>query len=248
MQEFYIEDDGVRLHMKLDRPEETEKCPLAIVIHGFTGHMEEPHIAGISRALNERGIATLRAELYGHGMSGGRFEDHTIYKWISELMTIIHYASRLDFVTKLFLAGHSQGGLCTVLAAGLMPDKLDAVVPLSPAMCIPQDAPKGCVLDAVFDPDHIPDRVIFPDGKVLGGDYFRAAMMLPVEEAVKRYRGPVLIVHGDADETVPVSCALELAGKYENAALAVIEGDTHCYDNSLEKVEKTVADFLEGQI
>jgi alpha/beta superfamily hydrolase len=73
-------------------------------------------------------------------------------------------------------------------------------------------------------------------------------MMLPVEEAVRRYRVPVLIVHGDADETVPVSCAVRLAGQYENATLAVIEGDTHCYDNSLWKVEKTVADFLEGQI
>ena len=37
--EFYIDDDGIKLHAKLDMPvgfEVGEKCPLAIVIHGLT--------------------------------------------------------------------------------------------------------------------------------------------------------------------------------------------------------------------
>ncbi|MBQ9065089.1 MAG: alpha/beta fold hydrolase [Blautia sp.] len=245
-EEFYIDDDGIKLHMKLDRPAGQGSLPLAVVVHGFTGHMEEPHITGISRALNGRGIATLRAELYGHGKSGGRFEDHTIYKWMSELMTVINYAASLEFATKLFLVGHSQGGLCTVLTGGLMADRLDAIVPLSPAMSIAEDASTGHILDAEFDPYNIPDKVIFPDGKVLGGNYFRAAQFLPVEEAIKRFRGPVLVVHGDGDESVPVSCGIELAKKYKNASLAIIKGDTHCYDNKLEEVEKAVADFLEA--
>ena len=41
MKEFYITDDGIKLHAKLDMPEnyaEGTKCPLAIVIHGLTGH------------------------------------------------------------------------------------------------------------------------------------------------------------------------------------------------------------------
>lgn len=65
--EFYINDDGIKLHAKLDFPaEEKDKYPLVIVIHGFTGHMEEEHIVGVSRAMNEIGFATLRAEMYGH--------------------------------------------------------------------------------------------------------------------------------------------------------------------------------------
>ena len=45
--EFYIEHDGIPLHMKLDFPEsftgeESEgECPLVIVQHGFTGQAEE---------------------------------------------------------------------------------------------------------------------------------------------------------------------------------------------------------------
>ena len=81
MKEFYIDDDGIKLHAKLDMPdgyEEGSKCPLVIVIHGLTGHMEERHITAIARTLNEMGFATLRAEMYGHGKSGGTFENHNL--------------------------------------------------------------------------------------------------------------------------------------------------------------------------
>ena len=44
MEEFYIDCDGIRLHSKLDKPQGKDKCPLCILIHGFSGHMEEPHI------------------------------------------------------------------------------------------------------------------------------------------------------------------------------------------------------------
>ena len=40
MKEFYIDSDGIRLHAKMDRPQESEKGPLCILIHGFTGHYE----------------------------------------------------------------------------------------------------------------------------------------------------------------------------------------------------------------
>lgn len=56
MKEYYIEDDGIRLHLKLDMPPgytEGEKCPLAIVIHGLTGHMEEEHIIAVAQTMNE---------------------------------------------------------------------------------------------------------------------------------------------------------------------------------------------------
>ncbi|MBQ3328046.1 MAG: feruloyl esterase, partial [Clostridia bacterium] len=58
-EEFYLNDDGIRLHAKLDRPDAPEKCPLCIVIHGLTGNMEERQNVAVSRAMNELGIATL---------------------------------------------------------------------------------------------------------------------------------------------------------------------------------------------
>ena len=82
MKEFYITDDGIQLHAKLDMP-------------------EERHITAVSSAMNEIGFATLRVELYGHGKSGGAFEQHNLMKWINNAMTVTDYAKLLDSVTDL---------------------------------------------------------------------------------------------------------------------------------------------------
>ena len=149
-EEFYLTDDGIRLHAKLDRPEGLEKTPLCIVVHGLTGHMEEPHLCAVSETMNDLGIATLRVELYGHGQSDGAFEDHDLAKWLHNLDTVTDYAKSLDFVTDLYLCGHSQGGLAVVIQAGRRPEEYKAILPLAPALMIPRLAKQ-------FPEDEIPD-------------------------------------------------------------------------------------------
>ena len=243
MKEFYIDCDGIRLHAKLDMPEGAEKCPLCIVIHGFTGHMEERHIIAVQEALNEIGIASLRVEMYGHGQSDGEFRDHTLYKWVTNALAVVDYVKTLDFVTDLYITGHSQGGLLTMLIAGMCPDAFKAVLPLSPAWMIPDNARAGQVLGTPFDPLHIPDMLIHGD-RELGGNYVRVAQTIHPEEEIARYRGPVLIVHGDADEAVPYAYAVKAAELYNDAELVTIPGDTHCYDHHLEMVTEAIKTFL----
>lgn len=246
MKEFYIENDGIRLHAKLDMPEgfrEGEKCPLVIVIHGFTGHMEERHITAAARAMNEAGYAALRAEMYGHGMSEGKFEDHTLYKWVTNALAVVDYAKSLDFVSGLYLCGHSQGGLLTMLIGGMRPDDLKAILPLSPAWMIPDGARQGMLLGVSFDPLHIPEMLDNGE-RQLRGDYIRVAQTIHVEDEIKRYSGPVLIVQGDADEAVPLEYAKKAAEMYANAKLVIIPGDTHCFDHHLEEMTDAVKEFL----
>lgn len=243
MKEFYIADDGIRLHAKLDMPEKKGKCPLVIVIHGFTGDMEERHITAVSRAMNEIGFATLRAEMYGHGKSDGAFEQHNLMKWINNAMAVTDYAKTLDFVTDLYICGHSQGGLLAMLAAGMRADDFKAAIPLSPAIVIPDGARKGNLLGVPFDPEHVPDMLEWEDRR-LSGNYIRTAQLLDVDEAIRKYEKPVLLVHGDADQTVPVEYSIEAAKKYKNAKLVLIPGDTHCYNEHLGQVLTAVKEFL----
>ncbi len=244
MKEFYIDDEGIRLHCKLDMPaEENEKCPLVIMIHGLTGHMEEPHITAICERMNQLGFATLRAEMYGHGKSGGRFEDHNLFKWILNGLKVIDYARDLDFVTDLYLSGHSQGGLLTVLLGGLRNNQFKAILPLSPAMIIPEGARKGEMLGMEFDPDNIPDIISIPMYD-LNGDYMRLAQLIHAEDAVRKYRGKVFVVHGDEDEAIPLSCSEELQKMYDDCELAVIHGDDHCYTRHLDQVLDAITEFL----
>ena len=157
---MYIVDDGIRLNATIDMPDgNPEKCPMVIIIHGFTGNSEERHILAVSRMFNEIGLATLRVDMYGHGKSDGQFCDHTLFKWMTNAMTVIDYALDLDFVTDLYLCGHSQGGLTVILAAALKHDKIRGLIPMSPANMIPEGARSGNLLGMTFDPENIPDEI-----------------------------------------------------------------------------------------
>ena len=68
---MFFDIDGVRLNAKLEFPDnEAERSPLLILVHGFTGHMEERHILAVADTVRALGFAVLRVELYGHGHSG----------------------------------------------------------------------------------------------------------------------------------------------------------------------------------
>ena len=244
-----ITDDGVRLNAALELPEgERDRCPLVIVFHGFTGHSEEVHIRAVSDMLRSLGCATLRVDLYGHGKSDGRFHDHTLYKWLNNAMAVIDYARTLPFVTELYLCGHSQGGLTVMLAAALMHDRIRGIIPMSPAILIPEGARRGTLLGMTFDPDRIPDEMPVKDGLSLGGNYIRVAQTIRVEEAIARYKGPVCLVHGTADEAIPASCSVTAQKAYADAQLFLIPGDTHCYDRHLDLAVDAVRRWMIAQL
>ncbi|MBO4382694.1 MAG: alpha/beta fold hydrolase [Clostridia bacterium] len=247
--EYYIEDDGVRLHLKLELPDgfsEGDACPLCIVVHGLTGNMEQPQIVAASRAMNDCGLATLRVELYGHGLSGGDFEFHDVDKWLHNLNTITDHAKSLDFVSDLCLCGHSQGGLAILLLAGERPEDFRSILPLSPALNIPDGAKHGSpgAMSAVpFDPEDPPAKVFFHDLPI-DGNFLRVAAKLEPEAAAHTFPGPVLLVHGTADTTVPMHYSVDIAKEYADATLVLVDGDTHCYDYHLDKVVEAIRDFL----
>ncbi len=241
---MYIDQDGIRLNAVLDRPDGAARGPLCLVIHGFTGHSEEPHIRAVAAAVNGLGVPTLRLDMYGHGKSGGTFREHTLYKWLTGVLAAADWARAQDFVTDLILCGHSQGGLTAMLAAAMLPDRVRALIPLSPACTIPEDARRGELLGVRFDPARVPETVGVWEGEPLGGNYVRVAQTIRVDEAIDRYPGPVLIVHGDADETVPFRAGEEAAARYARGTLVRIPGDDHCYTRRLPLVTEAVTRWL----
>lgn len=244
MKEFYINSDGIRLHAKLEMPENFNgKCPLAIIIHGLTGHMEEEHIVGVAKVMNEAGIAALRVEMYGHGKSEGKFEEHTLLKWINNALDVVDYAKKLDFVTDLYICGHSQGGLLTMIIGGLRNDDFKAIIPMSPAVVILDAARKGIFFGVSFDPQHIPDELDAILYKI-NGNYFRTAQMININELIDRYSGPVFIVHGDRDEAVPLQYAIDAQKRYKNCKLDIIPGDDHCFTRHLDQMLEAVRRFM----
>ena len=239
-----IMDDGIALDAELDMPEKAEgKLPVAVLIHGFTGYKEETHILAVSKALTGAGYAVLRADMYGHGRSGGEFRKHTLFKWMTNAMTLVDYTRGLPFAGNIYLCGHSQGGLTAMLAAGLKREQVSGLIALSPASMIPEGAREGNQLGQDFDPVNLPESLEAWTKGPLDANYIRAAQMIRVEEYIDRYGGPVLVVHGDADETVPVRVGIAAARRYRNSELKLIPGDDHCYNFHLDQVTDAVREW-----
>ena len=59
-----------------------------------------------------------------------------------------------------------------------------------------------------------------------------------------RFPGPVLIIHGDADDVVPPEDSVKAAGRYRDVSLEIIPGETHHFDRCPERTEKIIRDWL----
>lgn len=241
---FKIMDDGIALDAVLSMPQREGKVPLCIIIHGFTGNKEEIQLIAFSNMMNELGMATLRVDMYGHGLSGGVFRDHTLFKWLSNVMTILDYVKTMPEISRIYLVGHSQGGLTAVLAGAMEKDRVSGLIPLSPALMIPEEARRGVLLGNKLDLCHLEGEFSAKDGWILGGNYVRVAQTINVEDAIKRFDGPVLIVQGEADKSVPEPYVKEKAKLFADCRYVSIPDETHCYDNHLDTVVEVLRNYI----
>ena len=235
---------GAVMDLLLARPEDGEgKIPLVIILHGLTGFKEEAHLAALARKLRLSHFAALRADLYGHGAGGGLFRDHTLQKWVAEIRQLIDEARTCGQYSQIFLCGHSQGALCALLAAGEEPEHVSGVIALAPALRIPAKARSGTLFDLSFDPAHIPEELTVW-GRPLSAEYVRLAQTVR-EEAITAYPGPVLLIHSDTDERVPLSVSEEAAARFPQARLIVTHGDTHDFDRHPDEMAEAAVNWLQ---
>lgn len=240
--DMQIIDDGIMLSAVLEEPaEKTDR--IVILLHGFTSAKDRPHNILTAQAMRDAGFATLRMDLYGHGESGGLFEKHTLYKWISNTIAAIDCVREAGY-REVWLSGHSQGGLTAALAAGMEADRIAGMILRAPAFMIPECARKGNLLGFSFDPDRVPDRVKVIKGLELEGNYIRVAQTIHADEAIARFKGPVLILHGDEDDTVSLADSEKAVELYANAELTVIRGETHHFDMHQEEMQEIIRSWL----
>ena len=132
-----------------------------------------------------------------------------------------------------------------MLAGAMKRAVVRGLIPLSPAVMIPDDARKGVMLGHSFDPDRIPDVLTLEDGLKLGGNHARVSQTIYVEPAIDAFSKEVLIIHGMEDECVPFACAREAAQRYRNATLIAIPGDDHCYNHHLDQVTDALKKYMQ---
>lgn len=163
-------------------------------------------------------------------------------------MKVINFAQQQIKAKHIYLVGHSQGGVVSSMLAAYYRDVVEKLVLLAPAATLKDDALKGNYQGSSFDPNHIPASVNV-DGFTVGGNYFRTAQLLPIYEMAQHYTGPVLLIHGTADQIVSPEASRKYHAILPQSVLHLIDGTGHLLDGTRRtEAIKLVTDFLTKQL
>lgn len=242
-----IKRDGLKLHGVLETPA-TPSYDIVILMHGFTGdlgYQKTALLAQIAQSLHEAGLATIRFDFNGCGKSEGQFSKMTMPNEIADGQAILTYTKSLPNIRRIYLLGHSQGGVVASMLAGYYPEDIAKLVLLAPAATLKDDAQKGQLMGVKYNPDAIPETLTLDDGTVVGGFYLRTAQTLPIYEVAQHYAGPVCLMHGDQDKVVDMVASKRYHAIYQHSELHIVAGATHQFrEATRSETLKLVTRFL----
>lgn len=112
--------DGSLLSARLDLPQ-TGPRAYALFAHCFTCGKDILAASRIAAALNEQGIAVLRFDFTGLGMSEGEFANTNFSSNVADLVCAADFL-RSNHRAPALLIGHSLGGAAVLAAAGSIPE------------------------------------------------------------------------------------------------------------------------------
>lgn len=226
------------LHGLVDLPDEPGERPTVIVCHGFKGFMEWGFFPYLAQLLADRGFVVVRFNLSGTGMLPGdelvsdpeAFKANTHGRELADLLAVLEATGesiapgRVDR-KRLGLFGHSRGGGNAVLAA----DRVQALVTWAALADFDLYTPEQ--KEAWRRDGELP-VVNARTGQqlALGLGLLEGLGGLDILAAARKVRAPWLIVHGEEDESVPVSDADRLAeASSGNHELLRIPGAGHTF-------------------
>ncbi|UCG13563.1 MAG: alpha/beta fold hydrolase [Deltaproteobacteria bacterium] len=221
----------------------TEPSRFGIVFgHCFTCSRHTSILRWISTALVEEGFTVLGFDFSGNGQSEGSFSESFCSKQVVEMKIAAAFMWARG-ISWLGLGGHSMGALVAMLAASET-DSVKAVCTLGARTSGPTVS--DFLTDTQVDELRKTGRVPFTSrGRLLElkREFFGDAAQYDLPAVVGFLRQPLLVVHGEKDEIIPVDEAYKLRqAKPVDTELAIISGADHMF--SLEAHRRQVADLV----
>lgn len=213
--------DGLLLKGNLHFPK-IRRPPFVVGSHGLMSSGDSPKQIALATKLSDAGIAFFRFDHRGCGQSEGNFKTATsLSTRINDLMSAIQLiGSRQDMGELLGLFGSSMGGAVCIAAASLIsiPAMVTVAAPIQSRAIIQKRHEKER-MDA--------ENVFFNDEK----------RQFDLTDRLPNVRN-ILIFHGDADDVVPFSNALDLYEKVsEPKRLIRQQGGDHLMSDPKHQIE-----------
>jgi len=228
--------------------------PVVVFVHGFKGFKDWGHFNLLADYFAERGFVFVKLNLSHNGVlpgGTGDLEDLEAFGQnnfsielddLGALLDALHQpgatplpAAELD-LGRLFLIGHSRGGGLVLLKAAEDP-RVTAVAGWAPMSDYdqrwPADVMRQWQANGVQYIENGRTGQRMPLYYQLVENFLanRERLDIPVNVRTK-LRQPLLIIHGDQDETLPLQMAHDLKSWKADADLAIIPGGNHSFGGS----------------
>jgi pimeloyl-ACP methyl ester carboxylesterase len=202
---------------------------LFIFAHGLTSQRMGPEylFVKISRFLSANNISSVRFDFTGSGESDGEFSDMSLDTMMSDLLTVTNHYRRTLKPSKVFLLGHSLGGM--VAALSVKEIQVNGIVLIAPVADTRKFFKEHKVLSQIgtnprgffeFGPHELSPSV-FDDLQKANPSVFLS----------ENFKGKMLLIQGSSDPTVKPEESLLYINESKrsgvNGEYALIEGANH---------------------
>lgn len=221
--------EGEKLACEINLPQSpNDKKPTIVILHAFTGKKENQTINYLAKNLPESGYITLQFDFSGHGESEGKLEDATVSKQLDDIQSVLEQVKNINS-TNLVLIGNSFS-VISALAFAIINSNICGVILISG---------RAKYLEYIESLEKVNDMYKLFEDKFINKDFVEDYKNYDPIKNIKKLSIPILIIHGDKDETVPVNNAYLL---YESSLankkfLKIIKEADHRYSNIKFKEE-----------
>lgn len=200
-------------------------APVMICCHGLMSSKESSKIQLLMAALEKQGIGSLAFDFFAHGESGGDFEDLTLTKGIQNVKDVVAFAKKKTS-GKILLYGSSFGGAAAYYASIDVP-----MVLVCPAIYYyEKELAKGKEYIEKWKKQGFITRKNWEGKEFKQG--FQFFEDLQQYHGNKHITSPVLFLHGDADDIVPVQDSVKAAKTLRNTQLMVFPNANHNFSDT----------------
>jgi alpha-beta hydrolase superfamily lysophospholipase len=213
---------------------------LVVVVHGFKGFKDWGFFPWLGQRLMQHRLAVCRFNMSRSGIGDDPetfdrldlFEHDTYSTQLRDLATVVRHAQERFPDLPTFLLGHSRGGGVALLGAQDVPN-LAGVVAWSPIARVDrwdEATQRDWRARGVLEVENARTKQIMRMSPVILDDYEANRERLDILAAAERLRVPLLVVHGGADESVPVAEGRLIAERSPFSSLVVIHRASHTFN------------------
>jgi len=203
-------------------------APAVLIAHGFKGFKDWGMFPWIAERLAAAGLRAIRFDFSHNGVEARDFDRLDLFL----LDTPSRHQEDLDAVAAvvpgpLGLLGHSRGGGDVILFAG----REERVAGVATLASIADTNPSVPDLETTLrEKGYYP----FPNSRTkqlmpVGREAFDDGARYDLEARAASLRCPLLLIHGDADTSVPVAAQERLAASQPDAEVLTIPGAGHTF-------------------